>query len=110
VVRNNAGRRDTGVDRAHVRREHVDGDAGANVRATRATAYKAELRAVLRGPNIRDLLLPYIHRLRPEEVQIAVAQLSRSLSPQSHLLLRGKARLNCTIIGKKRAMRFYSTS
>lgn len=110
MVRNNAGRRDAGVDRAHVRRirEHVDGNAGANGRATRATAYKAELRAVLRGPNIRDLLLPYIHRLRPEEVQIAVAQLSRSLSPQSHLLLRGKARLNCAAVGEKRVMRFYS--
>lgn len=76
MVRNNAGRRDAGVDRAYVRRvrEHVDGDAGANGRATRATTtYEAELGAVLRGPNIRDLLLPYIHRLRPEEVQIAVA-------------------------------------
>jgi len=74
VVRNNAGRRDAGVDRAHVRRvcEHVDGNAGANGRATRATTYETDLRAVLRGPNIRDLLLPYIHRLRPEEVQIAV--------------------------------------
>lgn len=74
MVRNNAGRRDAGVDRAHVRRvrEHVDGDAGANGRATRAT-YETELGAVLRGPNIRDLLLPHIHRLRPEEVQIAVA-------------------------------------
>lgn len=76
MVRNNAGRRDAGVDRAHVRRvrEHVDGDAGADGRATRAnTADETEHRAVLRGPNIRDLLLPYIHRLRPEEVQIAVA-------------------------------------
>lgn len=102
MVRNNAGRRDAGVDRAYIRRvrEHVDGDAGANGRATRAATNEAELRAVLRGPNIRDLLLSYIHWLRPEEVQIAVAQLSRSLSPQSHLLLRGKARLNCTTIGK----------
>ena len=76
MVRNNAGRWDAGIDRAHgVRRvrEHVDGDAGANGRATRATTYETEHRAVLRGPNIRDLLLPYIHRLRPEEVQIAVA-------------------------------------
>ena len=75
MVRNNTGRRDAGVDRAHVRgvREHVDGDAGANGRATRAITYETKLRAVLRGPNIRDLLLPYIHRLRPEEVQIAVA-------------------------------------
>lgn len=75
MVRNNAGRRDAGVERAHARRvrEHVDGDAGADGRATRAAAYETELRAVLRGPNIRDLLLPYIHRLRPEEVQIAVA-------------------------------------
>lgn len=80
MVRNNAGRRDAGVDRAHVRRvrEHVDGDAGANGRATpraatTTTAHEAERRAVPGGPNIRDLLLSYIHRLRPEEVQIAVA-------------------------------------
>lgn len=75
MVRNNAGRRDAGVDRAHIPRvrQHVDGDASANGRATRASTYETELRAVLRRPNIRDLLLPYIHRLRPEEVQIAVA-------------------------------------
>lgn len=75
MVRNNAGRRDAGVDRTHDRREreHVDGDAGANGRATRTITYETELRAVLRGSNIRDLLLPYIHRLRPEEMQIAVA-------------------------------------
>lgn len=74
MVRNNAGHRNAGVDRANVRRvcEHIDGNASANGRATRATIYEADLRAVLRGPNIRDLLLPYIHRLRPEEVQIAV--------------------------------------
>lgn len=72
MVRNNADHRDAGVDRAHVRRirEHIDGDAGAS---GWATTYETELRAVLRGPNIRDLLLPYIHRLRPEEMQIAVA-------------------------------------
>lgn len=76
MVRNNAGRRNAGVDGAHVRRvcEHVDGDAGANGRATpRAITHETEHRAVLRGPNIRDLLLPHIHRLRSEKVQIAVA-------------------------------------